>query len=115
MALISDAGHVDYPGLAGRTGHFSYGAPHAVTVGADGARVVFLRSAGPEDPDAALWTFTVATAAERLIAPGPITIYAADRDARVAAYTREGRLWRADLVSGEVKAVPAAVPVHDPR
>jgi dipeptidyl-peptidase-4 len=106
---------VDYPGLAGRTGHFSYGAPHAVTVGADGARVVFLRSAGPEDPDAGLWTLTVGTAAERLIAPGPIERYAADRDARVAAYAREGRLWRADLISGEVRAVPVATPVHDPR
>lgn len=113
--MISDAEHVDYPGLAGRTGHFSYGAPHAVTVGADGARVVFLRSAGPEDPDAALWTFTVSTGAERLIAPGPIEDYAADRDARVVAYVREGRLWRADLVSAEVKAVPVAVPAHDPR
>jgi dipeptidyl-peptidase 4 len=113
--LISDAEHVDYPGLADRTGHFSYGAPHAVTVGADGARVVFLRSDGPEDPEAALWTFTVATAAERLIAPGPVHGYATDRDARVAAYTSEGRLWRADLLSGEVTAVPVAVPVHDPR
>ena len=113
--LISDAGNVDYPGLAGRTGHFSHGAPHAVTVGADGARVVFLRSAGAEDPDAALWTLTVATAAERRIAPGPIERYAVDRDARVAAYAREGRLWRADLVSGEVREVPAETPVLDPR
>jgi dipeptidyl-peptidase-4 len=113
--LISDAGHVDYPGLAGRTGHFSYGAPHAVTVGADGARVVFLRSTGPEDPEAALWTFTVTTGAEQQVAPGPVDSYAIDRDARVAAYAREGRLWRADLLSGEVRAVPAAVPVHDPR
>jgi dipeptidyl-peptidase 4 len=113
--VISDAEHVDYPGLAGRTGHFSYGAPHAVTVGADGSRVVFLRSAGPEDPEAALWTFDVATGAERRIAPGPIQSYATDRDARVAAYAREGRLWRADLLSGEVKTVPVAVPVHDPR
>jgi dipeptidyl-peptidase 4 len=113
--LISDAEQVDYPGLADRTGHFSFGAPHAVTVGADGARVVFLRSAGPEDPDAALWTLSVAAATERLIAPGPIERYAIDRDARVAAYAREGRVWRADLVSGEVRTVPVDVPAHDPR
>jgi dipeptidyl-peptidase-4 len=113
--VISDADIVDYPGLAFRTGHFSYGAPHSVTVGADGARVVFLRSAGPEDPDAALWTLTVATATERRIAPGPVDRYAIDRDARVAAYAREGRLWRGDLISGEVRAVPVEVPVFDPR
>jgi dipeptidyl-peptidase-4 len=113
--VISDAEHVDYPGLARRTGHFGYGAPHAVTVGADGARVVFLRSSGPEDPEAALWTYAVAGGTERRIAPGPIESYAADRDARVAAYARQGRLWRADLVSGDVRTVPVAVPAHDPR
>ena len=106
---------VDYPGLAGRTGHFSYGAPRAVTVGADGARVVFLRSAGPEDPDAALWTLNVTTAAERLVAPGPIDTYAVDRDARVAAYAVGGRLWRADLITGEVTPVATGAPARDPR
>ena len=106
---------VDYPGLAGRTGHFSYGAPRAVTVGADGARVVFLRSAGPEDPAAALWTFNVASATERLVAPGPIDTYAVDRDARVAAYAIDGRLWRADLITGEVVRVPTGGPARDPR
>src|SRR3954470_15692150 len=41
---------VDYPELAARTRRFSYGAPRAVTVSPDGARVIFLRSSGPEDP-----------------------------------------------------------------
>src|SRR4051794_15624970 len=82
--LISDAGGVDYPGLAGRTGDFSHGAPHAVTVGADGARVVFLRSSGPFDSAAALWVLDRETFAEHLVAPGPVDSYAVDRDARVA-------------------------------
>ena len=51
---------VDYPELAARTRRFTYGAPRAVTVAADGARVVFLRSAGPEDPADRLWVFDVA-------------------------------------------------------
>ena len=44
---------VDFPELAMRTGRFAHGAPHAVVVGADGARVVFLRSPGPSDDPAA--------------------------------------------------------------
>jgi dipeptidyl-peptidase 4 len=106
---------VDYPGLAGRTGHFSYGAPHAVTVGADGSRVVFLRSAGPEDPASALWVLAVATATERLVAPGPIETYGVDRDARTAAFARDGRLFRADLLEGTVTEVPTECPAEDPR
>ncbi|MGX6602367.1 S9 family peptidase [Micromonosporaceae bacterium Da 78-11] len=107
--------HVDYPGLADRTGHFGNGAPRAVTVGADGARVVFLRSAGPGDPAAALWSLNVATATERLVADGPIASFAVDREARTAAFVRDGRLWRVDLVRGEVTEVATAEPVEDPR
>nr|WP_296069642.1 prolyl oligopeptidase family serine peptidase [uncultured Actinoplanes sp.] len=106
---------MDYPGLAGRTGHFGYGAPRSVTVGADGGRVVFLRSSGPEDPDSSLWVLDVATASERLVASGPVTAYATDRDARVAAFARDGRLHRVDLILGEVTEVPTDEPVEDPR
>src|SRR5689334_11793539 len=88
--LISDAVQVDYPGLAERTGHFRYGAPHAVTIGADGARVAFLRSAGPEDPYSGLWVLNLATATETLVAAGPVTAYAIDRDCRIAAFAHEG-------------------------
>ncbi|MEU4687513.1 prolyl oligopeptidase family serine peptidase [Actinoplanes sp. NPDC023714] len=106
---------MEYPGLAARTGGFSYGAPHAVTIGAGAARVVFLRSAGPDDPDAALWVLDRDSGAERLIAEGPITSYATDRDALVAAFARDGELFRADLTGGTVGAVPTPGPVHDPR
>nr|WP_255658794.1 prolyl oligopeptidase family serine peptidase [Actinoplanes sp. L3-i22] len=106
---------MDYPGLAGRTGDFSHGAPHAVTVGADGARVVFLRSTGPFEAAAGLWVLDLETLAEHLVAPGPVDSYAVDRDARVAAFARGGRLFRADLVAGAVTAIPTGEPVHDPR
>ncbi|WP_370457849.1 prolyl oligopeptidase family serine peptidase [Actinoplanes sp. OR16] len=86
-----------------------------MTIGAGAARVVFLRSAGPDDPDSALWVLDRPGGGERLIAGGPIEAYAADREARVAAFARDGELFRADLVAGTVTAIPAAGPVHDPR
>ncbi|WP_328462216.1 prolyl oligopeptidase family serine peptidase [Actinoplanes sp. NBC_00393] len=82
--------------------------PHSVTIGADGERLVFLRSAG-------LWTFELATGTEQQVAAGPVESYATDRDARVAAFARAGELFRADLIDGTVTAIPTAEPVHDPR
>src|SRR5215471_18379143 len=59
---------VEYPELAAATSRFRAGEPRAVTVGSDGARVVFLRSSGPEDERDALWVFDVVTGDERLVA-----------------------------------------------
>ena len=59
---------MEYPELAARTRRFTYGAPRGVAVGADGERVVFLRSSGPEDPVDRLYVHDVATGTERLIA-----------------------------------------------
>src|SRR4051812_27518903 len=59
---------VEYPELADRTGRFRFGAPHAITVGDDGARVAFLRSGGPQDAAAALWVLNVASAALHQVA-----------------------------------------------
>ncbi|WP_438872359.1 prolyl oligopeptidase family serine peptidase [Paractinoplanes maris] len=86
-----------------------------MTVGADGRRVVFLRSTGPEDAVSSLWVLNVATATESLVAAGPILSYAVDRDARVAAFTRQGRLFRAELARGTVTEVPTGEPAEDPR
>lgn len=116
---------VDYPELAARTRCFTQGAPRAVTVASDGSRVVFLRSDGPRDPAHALWSLDVGSATERLVAdpavllgtePGTgIDSYAIDQIARVAAFDLAGRLFRADLVNGDVVEVPTAGPVLDPR
>ena len=83
-------------------------APHAVTVGGDGARVAYLRAS-------ALWVLNVATASARLVAEGPIDSFAVDSDARFAAFARGGRLFRADLVDGSVTAIETGQPVEDPR
>jgi dipeptidyl-peptidase-4 len=133
---------VDYPELAAATSRFRAGEPRAVTVGSDGARVVFLRSAGPEDTSDALWVLDVATGTERLVADasrlgtaaslpdaeralrerlrltaGGIGSYATDPQARVAAFALGGALVTADLtgVSGEPTVRPVAAGVVDPR
>jgi dipeptidyl-peptidase-4 len=106
---------VDFSELTDRTGGFRFGAPHAVTVGGDGARVVFLRSAGPTDPAPGLWVLTTATGAETMIAEGPVDSYAVDARARTAAFAAGGRLFRADLSSFAVTPIPTDHPVDDPR
>jgi dipeptidyl-peptidase-4 len=106
---------VDFPELADRSGRFRHGAPHAVTVGGDGARVAFLRSSGPADPAYGLWVLSVATGVERRVHDGPVTGFAIDRTAGTAAFAVDGRLHRADLVSGEVAEMPTADTVVEPR
>ncbi|WP_431915310.1 prolyl oligopeptidase family serine peptidase [Micromonospora wenchangensis] len=135
---------MDFPELAARTRRFSHGAPRAVSVADDGSRVVFLRSGGPEDPADALWALETASAEERLIAdpavllgedadptalaPGEralrerrrlsaagIGSYALDGAGRVAVFALAGRLFRADLVHGDVIEVTTVGPVVDPR
>ena len=134
----------EFPELAGRTGRFSYGAPRSVSVAADGSAVVFLRSLGPQDAVDALWVFDVTSGTERLIAD-PKTLaspdiptdlpsderllrerrrlsvsgigsFATDRNARIAVFTLDGRLFRAELRgSGAVTEVGVPGPVIDPR
>jgi dipeptidyl-peptidase-4 len=84
---------VEYPELAAATSRFRAGEPRAVTVGTDGARVVFLRSPGPEDTADALWVLDVATGSERPVAD-PVRLNA-------AAAEREGGLDSADLPDAE--------------
>ena len=106
---------VDFPELGMRTSRFRRGAPHGVVVGADGARVVFLRSAGRFDDAAGLWTLSVATGVERQVAAGPVTGFGIDRDARVAAFAVDGRLFRVDLVDGGATEIATPEPALDPR
>jgi len=118
---------VDYPELAARTRRFSYGAPRAVSVSADGDRVIFLRSTGPEDPVDRLWVYDVGTGIERLVgdpdslaadteelpaeeralrerlrlSAAGIGSYALDAAAAVAVFSLAGHLYRADLRTGD--------------
>ncbi|ASW57976.1 peptidase S9 [Plantactinospora sp. KBS50] len=120
---------MDYPELAARTRRCTRGAPRAVTVAGDGSRVLFLRSAGPEDAAEALWSFELADGDERLVAD-PIRLladsvqdgtgvgidrYVTDPAGRVAVFTLAGRLFRADLRHGDVVEIPCLGRPVDPR
>jgi len=135
---------MEYPELAARTRNFTAGAPRAVTVSADGGRVMYLRSAGADDLVDRLWVFNVATATERLVCdPTALAIgsdgsddlpaaeralrerlrlsatgigsYATDQAGRVAAFALGGSLVLADLETGNVAPRPTEGPVVDPR
>ena len=135
--------HADsFPRQQARTQRFTLGAPRDVTVSPDGARVAFLRSAGPEDPVTSLWVLDVGSGTERVVAePGAllagdladlppeervrreraresaagITGYATDADHRVAAAALAGQLVVADLVAGTAELVTVPAAVIDPR
>jgi dipeptidyl-peptidase 4 len=146
MTIPRRTGHhlrVEYPELAARTRRFSYGAPRALTVSADGARVTFLRSTGPEDPVDRLWVYDVGTGTERLIADPDALLaaaggedlpdaeralrerlrlstqgigsYTVDPTGNTAVFGLGGKLFRADLRAGAVERVPTVGPVVDPR
>jgi dipeptidyl-peptidase-4 len=133
---------VEYPELAARTKGFKAGEPRAVTVSTDGARVVFLRSAGPDDTVDRLWLYDVATGQERLVcdptalsagstadlppaeralrerlrlSASGIGSYATDPACRIATFALGGTLVVADLLTGAttVRTTPGAV--VDPR
>jgi dipeptidyl-peptidase-4 len=126
-----------------RTQGFTLGRPRGFQVGADGARVAFLRSGAGDDPVNRLWVLDVATGAERLVADpaallegdggdlppeerarrerareraGGIVAFAGDADLTVASFALAGRLFLADLAGpGGTRELPAGGGVLDPR
>jgi dipeptidyl-peptidase 4 len=132
-----------FPRRHARTRGFTLGRPRGFQVGADGARVAFLRSAAGDDPVNRLWVLELASGVERLVADpagllgdgggdlppeerarrerareraGGIVAFAADLDLTVASFALAGRLFVADLQgAGEVRELPAGQGVLDPR
>ena len=130
-----------FPRQYARTRRFTLGVPGRFTVSPDGTRVVFCRSRNGSDPVGCLWTYDVAGRSERLLvdpsalgdpaAPVPreerirrerarergtgITGYATDAAVESAVFSLSGNLWRVDLRSGAVTAVPVAGAAIDPR
>ena len=132
-----------FPRRHARTQGFTLGRPRGFQVGADGARVAFLRSAAGDDPVNRLWVLEVAGGTERLVADpaallgggpadlpaeerarrerareraGGIVAFAADLDLTVASFALAGRLFVADLAgAGGARELPAAGGVLDPR
>ncbi|HJW35546.1 MAG TPA: hypothetical protein VJ769_02810, partial [Actinomycetes bacterium] len=117
-----------FPRRHARTRGFTLGRPRGFQVGADGARVAFLRSAAGDDPVNRLWVLELASGAERLVADpatllgggaddlppeerarrerareraGGIVAFAADLDLTVASFALAGRLFVARLDGGD--------------
>jgi dipeptidyl-peptidase 4 len=118
-----------FPRRHARTRGFTLGRPRGFQVGADGARVAFLRSLAGDDPVNRLWVLELASGVERLAADpavllgdgpddlppeerarrerareraGGIVAFAADLDLTVASFALAGRLFVADLVGAAV-------------
>jgi dipeptidyl-peptidase-4 len=133
---------VSFPRLSARTRNFSLGRPRGFRVAPDGLRISFLRSRSGTDPVTCLWTLDVRTQEERLVADplvllagneddlppeerarrerareqaSGIVAYAADDALTVASFALNGRLFRAELLTGVVDELPSAGPVVDPR
>jgi dipeptidyl-peptidase 4 len=133
-----------FPRRHARTRGFTLGRPRGFRVGADGARVAFLRSAAGDDPVNRLWVLDLAGGVERLVADpaallgtdadrdlppqerarrerareraGGIVAFAADRDLTVASFALAGRLFLADLAGpGPARELPVGGGVLDPR
>jgi dipeptidyl-peptidase-4 len=111
----------EFPRQLARTRRFTLGVPRAVTISADGGRVLFLRTSGGEDPVSRLWLLDLAhDAGERLLADpaaswnvgsgevpeaerirrervrelaSGIVAYSADDSCRTVAFALDGQLW----------------------
>jgi dipeptidyl-peptidase-4 len=130
-----------FPRQFARTRKFTLGRPRSFSVAEDGSRVAFLRAHAGDDPMTCLWVLDLDDGKERLVADprtlsgeeeelspaerarreraretaGGIVAYAPDPGLHVAAFVLAGGLFFADLISGEVRALPATKPVFDPR
>jgi len=130
-----------FPRRHARTRGFTLGRPRGFAVGADGARVAFLRSTAGDDPVNRLWVLDLAGGGERLVADpaalladpgeppaaelarrerareraGGIVAFGADRDLTVAAFALAGRLFVADLAGPPAVREVATGGVLDPR
>jgi dipeptidyl-peptidase-4 len=133
---------ISFPRQYARTQRFTLGVPHDFSIAPDGSRVAFLRSRSGTDGNTCLWVRDVASDDEHVVAdpelilagtreelppeerarrerarqPGSgIVGYATDKETRIAAFALSGRLFVADLTGGDVRELPAAGPVIDPR
>ena len=130
-----------YPRRNAVTRRFTLGAPRDFRVAADGSRVAFLRSGGPEDPVNALWVFDVESRSERrLVDPtvlgtddgdlppeerarreraresgGGIVAFDADRNLSTACFALGGQIGRVDLVGGASELLATMPGGFDPR
>lgn len=131
-----------FPRLSARTARFTLGEPRTITVTADGARILFVRTASGTDRTGALWAFEVASGTERLLADPRMLLgaagerlsaeersrreraresgagiigYSIDTAGATAVFALSGSLWACDIATGSCRELPAVGPVIDPR
>ncbi len=130
-----------FPRRQAVTRRFTLGAPRDIRVSADGARVLFLRSSGPEDPVNSLWSFDVVSGEERLVVDasslgaddtdlpaeerarreraresgGGVVAYHGTETLDVVTFAIGGQLACVTVGSGTVEMLPGAPGVFDPR
>ena len=134
-----------FPRQYARTQRLTLGEPRDLTVAPDGARVVFARSRAGADPVNCLWVADVATGAESLVVDpvaimaslavddadlpaeerarrerlregaGGVTGYDTDRAVTRATFSLAGRLFVADLTTGDTRHLDVPGPVFDPH
>jgi dipeptidyl-peptidase 4 len=130
-----------FPRRHARTRGFTLGRPRGFAVGADGARVAFLRSSAGDDPVNRLWVLDLDGGGERLVADPEallaggagelppaerarrerareradgVVAFGADDHLTVAAFALAGRLFVADLVGGAPRDVAVGGSVAAP-
>jgi dipeptidyl-peptidase 4 len=133
-----------FPRQYARTQRLTLGEPRNIVVSPDGGRIAFGRTKTGDDPVNCLWLLDAATGEERMVADpldllglgetaddlppeerarrermregaGGITVFATDRDVRVAAFSLSGRLFVCGLLSGRARELDVEGPVFDPR
>ena len=130
-----------FPRLYARTHRFTLGVPRALTVTADGSRVLFLRTPSGTSRTGSLWSYDVDAGTERCLADPDVLLaggeelsaaersrrersresgagvvaYATDATGAVAAFALSGRLWCCDVATGDTRELPAVGAVIDPR
>ncbi len=142
MDAGSDVAGLPYPRQQARTRRFTLGRARSFRVAPDGSRVLFLRSAGPDDAVNRLWAYDVAAGQERLVADphrlnraadeqlsaeerarrerlrevgGGITSYSTDNDLATASFALGGRVFAVEVRTAEVIEVGVVGPAFDPR
>jgi dipeptidyl-peptidase-4 len=127
--------------LQARTQRFTLGSPRQFRIAPDGTRALFLRSSSGEDRRHLLWRLDLITGKETVLAD-PVALLdgdeelpaeerarrerarqqgagiignATDDQVRVVAFALSGKLFVADVVTGDTRQLAVAGPVVDPR
>ncbi|HEY2299879.1 MAG TPA: prolyl oligopeptidase family serine peptidase [Jatrophihabitans sp.] len=130
---------VEFPVRYAQTRRFGNGVPRGLQLAEDGSKVLFVRSAGPDDPVHALWCLDLAIGQESLVCDprslgddgdippeerarreraresgSGIVAYSATPDLATVCFALFGRMFVVRLGS-DVVELPIAAPVVDPR